>query len=126
MVRFQLLMRKRGDSWLYVAELGKGWGCQDTRHQLACPHVSDNVRCINDIYIVVVSVWYGCMYNIRRTSETIKSSSYWILFSKATEMTDLCDSSGIHTDFWSVHSAAPCPLGLLMIVGSQEMQSRCA
>ena len=63
-VLLQVLMSKRGDSWLCAAELRMGGGgCQDTRHRLFCLRVSDNVEktgAASTIYAFLVSVWYGC------------------------------------------------------------------
>jgi hypothetical protein len=62
-VLLQVLMRKRGDTAGYQRNCGREWGCQDTRHRLACPHVSEYVETMcaaSTIYIVLVNVWYGC------------------------------------------------------------------
>jgi hypothetical protein len=67
------------------------------------------------IYTVVVIVCYWLTYDTRRASKPTPSSSYLVFFFEVTEMTNSCDSSRMHTDYWNIYSVAPCPLKAIVL-----------
>jgi hypothetical protein len=118
----QLLMKKRGDSWLCVAELRARVGVpRYTSSARLSPRLQqrqDNARCN---YICNFDEHVVRVDNMRRAFRLIRQTPAIRVFLDVTVMTSLGESSSRHAD----DTVCTLPLEALVIMCSQTIQPTC-